>query len=551
MSAAGRGLVGALLACAVWFAVAGGAPVAAGTPAAATAAAPLVRQADEAEPGGERDEGRESTADCDLGLNPSDLPDELISCGEYVRESVTDAVRTAVDEATDQVAAAASSAASAASDSFLDRLAEDVADFAEQATTGLLTMIQETGEGAADFEGQQWWDSYWVTLVGLQALIMLPLLLVAIGSGIVQRDPGRIARAMAEAPAAALMTVAAVPITVAAVQLVAALVSEVNGTTSDNVSAWSESVTPVLFDSSGSGAVSRLGYIVLIGAVGILALIAMAELFISQAAVSLAVLFMPIALAGRVWSGSRDMAALLARVIAGLVLMPLVISICLGAGVSALGQATGGGELDFPMAMRAIVIMLITALSPALMYRLLPVPGGDGAPATAGAGRALVGAGVGAAVMGGRLALAAGSGGATAAAGGGGGAAAGRAMAAGPDGHLGGTITTASGRQLGVVEPGPPPRSDDAPKALPPVTPTRDPSDAAAPPGGSGPSGAGATGPRPVDPPSAPPSAPAPTGGGSTPGQAGPPAPPRGPVTAPSPPEPPAGGTRPTDTTVQ
>jgi hypothetical protein len=177
------------------------------------------------------------------------------------------------------------------------------------------------------------------------------------------------------------------------------------------------------------------------------------ELLLRQAAIYVAVLFLPVALAASIWPALRDWESRLARAVAVLVLLKPVMVIVLSlAGSAAAAAVTDRAESGVGVALAAIVIFALAALSPwALMTMVAPTgEGGWAARAgTEGSRDALRSAGgrVGGTIAGGtaRAAAAGGSG------------YRGRGGSGGFGGSLGGSATAggaASAVTLGAVAAG-------------------------------------------------------------------------------------------------
>jgi hypothetical protein len=109
------------------------------------------------------------------------------------------------------------------------------------------------------------------------------------------------------------------------------------------------------------------------------------ELLLRQAAIYVAVLFLPVALAASIWPALRDWESRLARAVAVLVLLKPVMVIVLSlAGSAAAAAVTGRAESGVGVALAAIVIFALAALSPWALMTMVAPTGEGGWAARAG-----------------------------------------------------------------------------------------------------------------------------------------------------------------------
>lgn len=135
---------------------------------------------------------------------------------------------------------------------------------------------------------------------------------------------------------------------------------------------------------SGAGGVQLAGFEGLLLAVlaAAVAFVLWVELAIRSAAVAVATLFIPLALAGVVWPATAHWARRLGETIAALVLAKLVIAATLSLAVALIGQPTGPSGL-----VEGIALLVLAALSP---FSVLRVVGVADAGALEGLGRRAV-----------------------------------------------------------------------------------------------------------------------------------------------------------------
>ena len=138
---------------------------------------------------------------------------------------------------------------------------------------------------------------------------------------------------------------------------------------------------------SGSGGVQLAGFEGLLLAVlaAAVAFVLWVELAIRSAAVAVATLFIPLALAGVVWPATAHWARRLGETIAALVLAKLVIAATLSLAVAMIGQPTGPSGL-----VEGIALLVLAAASPFSVLRVVGIADVGGIGALEGLGRRAV-----------------------------------------------------------------------------------------------------------------------------------------------------------------
>jgi len=140
-------------------------------------------------------------------------------------------------------------------------------------------------------------------------------------------------------------------------------------------------LTPVSDVLAGSGVIAPQvpAFVVFVGGllVALAALGLWLELVVRAAAVSVATLFLPLALAAMVWPAVAHWCRRLADTLVALVLSKLVIAAVLALAVGALAGglgvgATGGDGGGFGAVVTGIALLVIATLSPFTLLRLIP-----------------------------------------------------------------------------------------------------------------------------------------------------------------------------------
>jgi hypothetical protein len=217
----------------------------------------------------------------------------------------------------------------------------------------------------------EWFASHYRTMVALAGIIVLPLLLASILGAIVTQDAGRLIRTVfGHLPLAGIFAAAAV-----------GLVSMGLAVT-DGMTAWVSQGTGAdagAFLARSSSALASLGgqdkalFAVFLGAVvmALGAVVVWIELIARQAAVYVAVLFLPISIAGIVWPATAHWFKRLVHILVAVILSKFVIAAILA--LAASGLAASPDEAGFGAVLAGGALLSLAALSPLGLLRLVPV----------------------------------------------------------------------------------------------------------------------------------------------------------------------------------
>ncbi len=233
-------------------------------------------------------------------------------------------------------------------------------------------------------------------MVRIAELVALPFLLLATLQAIVHHDLGGLLRAvLLRLPVAALLSAAAT----ALVTLVMAFTDEASSALlvrgGPSLSQLLSNLTTLL---SGSGSMRQVmgsfAGVLIAGIAVLIAAVLWFELAFRSAAISLATLFLPLALVGIVWSATAHWARRLGETIAALVLSKFVVVAVL---VLAADSARPAGGLSG--AFQGLALLALAVFSPFTLFRLIPLVDGPSLAAFEGLGRrasrAVAGAGYG------------------------------------------------------------------------------------------------------------------------------------------------------------
>jgi hypothetical protein len=224
-----------------------------------------------------------------------------------------------------------------------------------------------------------WFSAHESTMASMAAAFVLPLACCAVLQALWRRDGSLLVRAvLVQLPLALLLTGVAVEI----VQMSLAITDNLSaqllagaGTDTTNILA---PVSGFLVGVGGSAPIVP-AFVGFIGGllVAIASLVLWLELVVRAAAVSVAVLFLPLALAALVWPSVSHWCRRLMETVAALVLSKLVIaavlSLAAGALAGGLGVGASGGDGGgFSAVVTGVALLVVATFSPFTLLRLIP-----------------------------------------------------------------------------------------------------------------------------------------------------------------------------------
>ncbi len=233
-----------------------------------------------------------------------------------------------------------------------------------------------------------WFDERYRFMIGLAALVILPMLLIATVRAVVTQDPSQLLKSFfVYLPVAVLGTFVAIHITQALLSITDSMSAAVARNVAGDVSEIFDSVGGTL---SGSGAIAgpaAPSFAIFFGALLLVvgSFFVWLELLIRSAAVTAAVFFLPMILAGLVWPAAMGWTKRLIEILVALILSKFVIVSVISLATAALAEPGGGG---FGTVMGAAALMLMAAFSPFAIMKLVPMVEGAAIDHLQGKGRA-------------------------------------------------------------------------------------------------------------------------------------------------------------------
>jgi hypothetical protein len=221
---------------------------------------------------------------------------------------------------------------------------------------------------------QQWFLQHFRNMAGLAALLILPMLLVSIMQSIVRQDLSLLLRsALVHLPLALLLTAVVVELVQLSLAAVDAMCTYVSKPSGGDVQAVVSSVSGSLARTSVAlGNPGAATFVLFLGGlvVAVAAMFLWLELVVRTAAIYVAVLFLPLAMATLVWPAVSHWCRRLAETLAALILSKLVVVAILSLAAGAL--AGNGGTADLSGVISGAALLLLAAFSPFTLLRLVP-----------------------------------------------------------------------------------------------------------------------------------------------------------------------------------
>ena len=258
-----------------------------------------------------------------------------------------------------------------------DSVLNAAANWVTSGATWLLGQIGSALQSSTQIDlGASWFTTHFETMAALAGVVIVPLLLLGVVQAIHRQSTSMLLRSiLINVPVALLLTGAAVKLVQLGLALVDAMSSDVaHGAGLDTGHFLSATVSAL----SGplAGAPATPAFVLFLGGLAVVfgSFLLWIELMVRAAAVYVAVLFLPLALASLAWPAVAHWCRRLVDTLVGLVLSKFVIVTVLSLAVSALaggtnGQGSGGG---FSAVLGGAALLLLAAAAPWALFRLLP-----------------------------------------------------------------------------------------------------------------------------------------------------------------------------------
>src|ERR1700733_8977597 len=281
-----------------------------------------------------------------------------------------------------QVGSLGGSVAASGFESVLSGISQWVASGAEW----LLTQIGDVLESTTTVDiGATWFRTHYEDMTALAGVVVLPMLLVSTLQAVVRQNPGQLVRTyLVQLPLALLLAVVAIQIVILSLSATDAMSDAVAGGTNADVTSLLSGVTTGLVAAAGDPTIASFVLLLVALLIAGAAFVLWLELLIRAAAVYVAVLFLPLALATLVWPAVSHWCRRLVETLAALILSKFVIvaplSLAAGAvssGTAGSGGGGGGGASGagsgFASVLAGGALLVLSTFVPFAILRLIPM----------------------------------------------------------------------------------------------------------------------------------------------------------------------------------
>jgi hypothetical protein len=224
--------------------------------------------------------------------------------------------------------------------------------------------------------GAGWFTNRYAAMAALAGVLVLPLLLAAVVQAVLRQSPALLVRSvLVHLPLALLLTGAAVQVVQLALAATDAMSSAVASSAGQSIQRGLDGVAAGMVQTGGVGLPA---FVLLLGSLFVAfgAFLLWIEMLVRAAAVYVAVLFLPLALASLVWPAIAHWCRRLVETLAALILSKFVIVAILALAVGALSSGTAGSGSSgagFASVLGGGALLFLAAATPFTLLRLIPI----------------------------------------------------------------------------------------------------------------------------------------------------------------------------------
>lgn len=294
-----------------------------------------------------------------------------------------------------QVASAASSAVGSAASSVVgfgvDSVLNGLGSWVAQGAAWLLGQIGTViGDTTSVDLGASWFRAHYGTMAELAGVVIVPLLLLGIIQSVYRQNLSSLVRSvLVNVPLALLLTAVAVTLVQLGLSVTDAMSDAVARGSGLDAGHFMSSVVVALSGTTATGQPSTPAFVLFVGALAVVvgAVLVWVELLIRAAAVYVAVLFLPLALASLAWPAiahwCRRLVDTLVALVLGKFVIVSVLSLAAGALAAGTGSTATGGTPSsssssssagggFTAVLGGAALLMLSAFAPWALLRLLP-----------------------------------------------------------------------------------------------------------------------------------------------------------------------------------
>jgi hypothetical protein len=229
--------------------------------------------------------------------------------------------------------------------------------------------------------GATWFRAHYGQMTALAGVVILPMLLASTLQAVVRQDAGQLVRTfVVQLPLALLLAVVAIQVVILSLSATDAMSNAVAGGSGADVRSLLTGVITGLVTAAADPTIASFVLLLIALLVAVAAFVLWIELLIRAAAVYVAVLFLPLALATLVWPAVSHWCRRLVETLAALIISKFVIvaTLSLAAGAVSSGTAGGGAHgAGFSAVLAGGALLVMATFVPFAILRLIPaVEGG-------------------------------------------------------------------------------------------------------------------------------------------------------------------------------
>lgn len=223
--------------------------------------------------------------------------------------------------------------------------------------------------------GATWFRTHYGQMTALAGVVILPMLLVSTLQAVLRQNPGQLVRTyLVQLPLALLLAVVAIQVVILSLAATDSMSDAVAGGSGADVASLLTTVTKGLVLASSDPSIASFVLLLIALLIAVAAFVLWMELLIRAAAVYVAVLFLPLALATLVWPAVAHWCRRLVETLAALILSKFVIvaTLSLAAGAVASGASGAPGSGGFNAVLAGGALLVLATFVPFAILRLIP-----------------------------------------------------------------------------------------------------------------------------------------------------------------------------------
>ena len=223
--------------------------------------------------------------------------------------------------------------------------------------------------------GATWFRTHYGQMTALAGVVILPMLLVSTLQAVLRQNPGQLARTyLVQLPLALLLAVVAIQVVILSLSATDAMSDAVAGGSGADVASLLSTVTKGLVVAAADPSIASFVLLLISLLIAVAAFVLWMELLIRAAAVYVAVLFLPLALATLVWPAVAHWCRRLVETLAALILSKFVIvaTLSLAAGAVASGASGSPNSGGFNAVLAGGALLVMATFVPFAILRLIP-----------------------------------------------------------------------------------------------------------------------------------------------------------------------------------